>query len=71
MAISPVSSTSNAVSATQAVKPDLAPEEVQRIAKANKASEDRTNAPPPQAPPAAPSVNNLGQSIGTLINVTA
>jgi len=70
MAISPVASTNASVTATQAVRP--APEATQvRQAQNNdnRQSEDAVRAA--QTAPQKPTVNTNGQTVGTLVNVTA
>jgi hypothetical protein len=68
MAISPVAASNEAVTATQALRPQQQTESVQRTSK----SEDNSDqAVEQQAPPPKPTVNTHGETIGTIVNVTA
>ncbi|MGZ3158296.1 MAG: hypothetical protein ACXU7D_06105 [Burkholderiaceae bacterium] len=72
MVINPVSSSSAAVTATQAIRPQ---QEVTPVAQqAPKASNDGDAddaVKAAQASPPKPTVNTSGQTVGTLVNVTA
>ena len=68
MAITPVSASNEAVTATQALRPQQQADSVQRT---NKSADNTDKVAEPQAPPPKPTVNTKGETIGTIVNVTA
>ncbi len=72
MAITPVSASNSAVTATQALRP---PQDADRAQRANSAASERdngnANTVQQQPPPPKPTINSNGQTVGTLVNVTA
>jgi len=67
MAISPVSASNEAVTATQALRPQQQTDSVQNTSKSN----DNSETVEAQAQPPKPTVNTNGETIGTIVNVTA
>ena len=72
MAITPVSSSSAAVTATQAIRPQ---QETSSVRQAQSNTNNDRNADDAvkaaQYAPPKPTVNTSGQTVGTLVNVTA
>jgi hypothetical protein len=71
MPISPVSPSNNAVTTTQALKPQQAVDAVRRADRENKLNESADRPPPPQAAALKATVNSNGETIGTIVNITA
>ncbi|MGZ3236146.1 MAG: hypothetical protein ACXWIN_08865 [Burkholderiaceae bacterium] len=71
MVINPVSSSSATVTATQAIRPQQEVTQVQAPSKtsSDSDSDDAVKAAQESAP--KPTVNTSGQTVGTLVNVTA
>ena len=70
MAINPVSASNAAVNSTQAVRPSRESEQAERVNGVNDeaaASQQAVN----QVQQPKPTINGTGQTVGTLINITA
>lgn len=71
MAITPVSASNGTVTATQALRPQQEAYGVQRTAREAKSYENANETVAPQAPVLKPTVNTNGQTVGTIVNITA
>ncbi len=72
MVINPVSTSSATVTATQALRPQQEVAEVRQAPSQTNNDTDTDNAvQAAQASPPKPTVNTNGQTVGTLVNVTA
>lgn len=72
MVINPVSSSSASVTATQAVRPQQEATQVTQAPSKTSSDNDSDDAAKvAQAPAPQPTVNTSGQTVGTLVNVTA
>jgi hypothetical protein len=72
MVINPVSTSSATVTATQAIRPQQEVAEVRQAPSSTSSDNDSDNAvQAAQASAPKPTVNTSGQTVGTLVNVTA